>query len=86
MPGCLAQIFAALVSYYINHPHYWSPPWPVSVAAFSLGLACQVCNLRCHLILASLRGGKSSALTIPRGFAFESITCANYTFEVRQWV
>jgi very-long-chain enoyl-CoA reductase len=41
---------------------------------------------RCHVIQRNLRppGGKGYA--IPKGFGFDYITCANYTFEIYGWI
>ena len=41
---------------------------------------------RTHIIQRNLRppGGKGYA--IPRGFGFDYITCANYTFEIYGWI
>lgn len=81
--------FAAFVSYFVNHPAY-SPPSLLGPrhASICLGLAvlCQAGNLRCHLILASLRAPGEKVYKIPRGFLFNWVTCANYTFEVWGWI
>lgn len=41
---------------------------------------------RSHLILRNLRPPGSKEYVIPKGFAFNYITCANYTFEIYGWV
>lgn len=38
--------FAALVSYFINHPLYTSPPESRAYICFSLALICQLLNWR----------------------------------------
>ena len=45
---------------------------------------CALC--RTHVTQRNLRppGGKGYA--IPRGFGFDYITCANYTFEIYGWI
>lgn len=42
--------------------------------------------LRCHKILAGLRGSGATGYSIPRGFLFNYITCANYFAEIWSWV
>lgn len=39
-------VFAAFVSYFINHPLYTPPPITRSAVALSLAMICQLCNLR----------------------------------------
>ena len=47
----------------------------------------QLGNLLCHLILARLRKrAPPDTYAIPRGFLFNYVTCANYTFEIWGWV
>ena len=41
---------------------------------------------RSHLILRNLRPPGSKEYVIPKGFAFNYITCANYTFEIYGWI
>ena len=41
---------------------------------------------RSHLILRNLRPAGSKEYVIPKGFAFDYITCANYTFEIYGWI
>lgn len=41
---------------------------------------------RSHLILRNLRPAGSKEYVIPKGFAFNYITCANYTFEIYGWI
>ncbi|KAL3156940.1 hypothetical protein ABBQ38_001199 [Trebouxia sp. C0009 RCD-2024] len=79
-------IFAAFVSYFINHPLYTPPPVQQSAVALTLAMVCQLCNLRSHLILRNLRPLGSKEYVIPKGFAFNYITCANYTFEIYGWI
>lgn len=38
------------------------------------------------MILARLRSGNSKDYKVPRGFAFDYITCPNYTFEIWGWI
>jgi very-long-chain enoyl-CoA reductase len=79
--------FAAFVSYFVNHPLYTAPHETQTLVAFSLALLCQVSNLYCHILLAKLRGpGEQGGYKIPRGFLFNSITCANYTMEIWGWI
>jgi very-long-chain enoyl-CoA reductase len=39
-----------------------------------------------HLTLASLRKSPKDGYSIPRGFLFNYVTCANYTFEIWGWL
>lgn len=41
---------------------------------------------RSHIILRNLRPEGSKEYVIPKGFAFNYITCANYTFEIYGWI
>lgn len=79
-------VFAAFVSYFINHPLYTPPPVQRSAVALTLAMVCQLCNLRSHLILRSLRPAGSKEYVIPKGFGFNYVTCANYTFEIYGWI
>jgi very-long-chain enoyl-CoA reductase len=46
----------------------------------------QVGNFLSHVILSSLRKRPSDGYSIPRGFLFNYVTCANYTFEIWGWI
>ncbi|CAO1630287.1 unnamed protein product [Sympodiomycopsis kandeliae] len=46
----------------------------------------EVGNLQCHLILRNLRSPGTRERKIPRGFAFEYVSCPNYFFETIAWV
>ena len=41
---------------------------------------------RTHVIQRNLRSPGGKGYVIPRGFGFDQITCANYTFEVWGWM
>ena len=41
---------------------------------------------RTHIIQRNLRPPGGKDYVIPRGFGFDYITCANYTFEIWGWV
>jgi very-long-chain enoyl-CoA reductase len=43
-------------------------------------------NLLSHLQLARLRKTSKQGYSIPRGFLFNYVTCANYTFEIWGWI
>ncbi|KAK3248629.1 hypothetical protein CYMTET_41912 [Cymbomonas tetramitiformis] len=77
--------FAAMVAYFICHPFYTSPPLERVYAGLAAALLMQVCNLTTHINLASLRAPGMKGYQIPRGFGFNFITCANYTFEIYGW-
>jgi very-long-chain enoyl-CoA reductase len=79
-------LFAAFVSYFVNHPLYTPPPVDRSRYALSVALLCQVGNLWCHVILRNLRPPGSKGLGMPSGFLFNFITCPNYTTEILGWI
>lgn len=62
-------VFAAFVSYFINHPLYTPPPIARSAVALSLAMVCQLCNLRqaplCWCVHHRLCVGHTSHLTLP---------------------
>ncbi|CAD7701677.1 unnamed protein product [Ostreobium quekettii] len=78
--------FAAMVSYFVNHPLYTPPD--VTAASLLLGgaVVCQVSNLYCHILQKNLRKPGEKGYKVPHGFLFEYITCANYTCETLAWV
>ncbi|KDN53015.1 hypothetical protein K437DRAFT_219683 [Tilletiaria anomala UBC 951] len=45
----------------------------------------ELCNLRCHMMLSNLRPKGTKQRKIPRGFAFELVSCPNYLFESIAW-
>ncbi|EPQ29767.1 uncharacterized protein PFL1_02440 [Pseudozyma flocculosa PF-1] len=45
----------------------------------------ELANAYCHLILSWLRPAGTRVRKIPRGFAFELVSCPNYTFEILAW-
>ncbi|KAI5279933.1 3-oxo-5a-steroid 4- dehydrogenase [Ascosphaera aggregata] len=51
-----------------------------------LFIAGELANFNCHLTLRNLRKPGSTAREIPRGFAFDIVTCPNYFFEVVAWI
>jgi very-long-chain enoyl-CoA reductase len=46
----------------------------------------ELLNLKTHLILKNLRKEGSSERGIPRGFGFNQVSCANYTWEALAWL
>jgi hypothetical protein len=78
--------FAAFVSYFVNHPLYTPPSADVAKVLFTLAMLCQAANLRTHIIQRNLRPPGGKDYVIPRGFGFDYITCANYTFEIWGWI
>jgi len=77
--------FAAAVSYFVNHPDFTSPDELRVRVAFACAMLCQLANLKTHITLANLRKPGDKGYKIPRGFGFNWITCANYTFEIYGW-
>jgi len=78
--------FAAFVSYFVNHPLYTPPPFERSKWALAGAMLMQAGNLYSHVILANLRPKGSKEYRVPRGFLFNYVTCANYTFEILGWL
>ena len=48
--------FAAFMSYFINHPQYTPVGETQMYIGFAISTIFQLANLKCHLILAALRG------------------------------
>ncbi|MFQ6668887.1 hypothetical protein Gotur_034360 [Gossypium turneri] len=80
-------LFGSYIAYYVNHPLY-TPVGDLQMkVGFGFGLACQLSNLYCHIILKNLRNPDGSGgYQIPHGFLFNIVTCANYTTEIYQWL
>lgn len=79
-------LFAAAVSYFVNHPLFTSPPETRVLFGIVFGMLCQASNLYCHVILTNLRKPGEKGYKIPKGFLFEYITCANYSAEIYGWL
>lgn len=88
---------AGLVSLMCSHARYLSPGlrsccWQCDKAQKEKNEASHSCLMqmhvpcRSHLILRNLRPQGSKEYVIPKGFAFNYITCANYTFEIYGWI
>jgi len=52
------------------------------IGCTAVWVLAQVGNLISHVILKNLRPAGSRVRKIPRGFAFELVSCPNYFFEV----
>jgi very-long-chain enoyl-CoA reductase len=77
--------FAAFVAYFVNHPRYTPAPQAWWLPCFAAALCCQLSNLYCHILLSGLRKPGDKGYSIPRGFLFDYITCANYSAEIWGW-
>lgn len=49
-------------------------------------MVAEIGNLYTHSVLRSLRPEGTTKRAIPRGFAFDLISCPNYSFEILAWV
>jgi very-long-chain enoyl-CoA reductase len=78
--------FAFYIAYYILHPDFTDPPRIQVYIGFTIFLISILSNFRCHLMLANLRPPGSRERKIPRGFLFDYVSCANYFFEILEWV
>ena len=77
--------FGGFISYFLNHPQYTPVSEVQMFVGFAISAVCQLANMRCHVILATLRGDGNKGYQIPKGFLFNYVTCANYTAEIYQW-
>lgn len=79
--------FAAVVAHFVTHQLYTPVSSPLQ---FRLGMGafylCELGNLVAHVMLRNLRPPGTRVRAIPRGFAFEYVSCPNYTFEVAAWL
>lgn len=57
--------------------------WLIALVLFAVG---ELGNLSTHLTLRNLRSTGGAERGIPRGWAFELVTCPNYMFEIVAWV
>jgi very-long-chain enoyl-CoA reductase len=78
--------FAAYVAFFVNHPLYTPPSPTQSVVCLAIAVLCQLSNLYCHILQRGLRKPGDNSYSIPRGFLFNYITCANYTTEIYGWL
>jgi len=78
--------FAALVAYGVNTPEVEGFTPLRSFVALSFFMLFEICNGITHIQLRNLRPEGSKARAIPRGFAFELVSCPNYTFEIGAWI
>ena len=75
---------------------YWiySPSSPTAAPAnayilypaLALWVVSEAGNLYTHVVLRNLRSRGGKERGIPRGWAFELVTCPNYMFEVGAWL
>eukprot|EP00227_Mantoniella_beaufortii_P020469 CAMPEP_0197585870 /NCGR_PEP_ID=MMETSP1326-20131121/8037_1 /TAXON_ID=1155430 /ORGANISM="Genus nov. species nov., Strain RCC2288" /LENGTH=308 /DNA_ID=CAMNT_0043150433 /DNA_START=20 /DNA_END=946 /DNA_ORIENTATION=- len=79
-------MFAAILSYFINHPLYTPVSDTQIYAGFGFSAVMQLGNLWCHVYQSSLRADGSKEYKEPKGGLFAYVTCANYCCEIYQWV
>ncbi|KAG8897387.1 3-oxo-5a-steroid 4- dehydrogenase [Tulasnella sp. 403] len=60
------------------------PLWLYGLA--SIWVYAEVSNFITHLTLRDLRPSGTRQRGIPRGYGFDMVTCANYTFEIVGWL
>jgi len=78
--------FAFYIAYYVLHPNFTDPN-PLQVyLGLAIFLLCLLSNFKCHLMLANLRRPGTRERNIPKGFLFEYVSCANYFFEIVEWI
>lgn len=77
----------ALIAYWLYHPLYTVTKSDnfVNICAVIFILA-ELGNLYSHIQLRNLRPPGTRIRSNPRGFLFEYVSCANYTFELTAWL
>ncbi len=74
------------IAYFLYHPLFTETfSQGFVTAAAALFILCEFGNLYCHIILKNLRRPGTRERGVPRGFLFEFVSCANYTFEIWAW-
>jgi len=76
--------FAGVVAYFVNYP-YSVLENSLTMPAFVAFMLFELCNGYTHIQLRNLRPAGSKKRAIPRGFAFEYVSCPNYLFEILAW-
>mmetsp|Transcript_44876 Transcript_44876/g.43458 ORF Transcript_44876/g.43458 Transcript_44876/m.43458 type:complete len:202 (+) Transcript_44876:352-957(+) len=82
-------IFGFINMYFFLHPDYTPPKWTsdnylwISFACF---LGFEFLNLMCHITMMNLRRPGTTERGIPRGWGFDTVSCANYLYETLCWI
>lgn len=85
-------LFAAYVSYHVNHPLYTAPCEMQTYIALGCWTVCELGNFSIHYALRNLRPAGSKERRIPRAtkdpltLLFNLVSCPNYTYEVGGWI
>jgi len=86
-------IFAFWVTFSYLQPRYVAPEDFHVYCGFVVWAIAELCNCRCHFILANLRSANigtsvtsQTRYPIPKGFLFEQLTCPHYFCEIFTWV
>jgi len=75
------------IAYFLYHPQYTVTKSDLYIRICAvLFLLFELGNFHAHIILRNLRQAGSRDRGIPRGFLFEYVSCANYTFELAAWL
>lgn len=81
-------ICGVLNMYFFVHPLYTPPSWgndTIFTVIFVAFLIFEFLNLKTHAVLRDLRKPGSSERGIPKGWGFDTISCANYFWESLCW-
>ena len=83
-------LFAIFVSYNLTSTSYVNvtPSFYKVMIGLAIFMRSEQLNLKYHFMLSNLRSDKNSLSSrpIPRGFAFEYVTCPNYLYEFTSWL
>lgn len=74
-----------MIGYYLYSSNFASPNVFQVTVSVILFLAAEMGNFYSHIKLRDLRPPGSTMRGIPRGFAFNLVSCPNYTFEIMAW-
>jgi len=75
-----------LIAYFLYSPSFVSPPLPMVLTSALVFVTAELGNFYCHFLLKNIRPAGSTERKIPHGFAFELVSCPNYSFEILAWI
>lgn len=81
-------IFGVINMYFFLHPKYTPPTWAtkeINLAILAAFCVFEFMNLMCHITLKNLRKPGTTERGIPKGWGFDTVSCANYLWEALCW-